>query len=222
MIEAADIKAIATPKEVAISFLGMPEQQRGKNLWYCSPFRNEEHPSFKVDDIGMYDFGTNESYDIFRFVQKLRNCSFQESKDILATMYGVADRDYESSKMIEWYKQQRRKQEEHYKLLNWFYLQVWQEVDKEKKENQELLKVFKPENAEDLTQDETYKALIDQQVMVDSMEEHLSQDCDTLRDKETLMQKAMKGDLPTWLMNRLKATMTLLDLNTKLKQRREY
>ncbi len=39
-----------------------PIKERGQNLWYKSPFRNENEPSFKVNrDINQWhDFGSGE------------------------------------------------------------------------------------------------------------------------------------------------------------------
>ncbi len=218
MIALDDIKAIARPVDVARRFLGSPNFQKGNTLWYCSPFRNEQHPSFKVDDIGMYDFGTNEHYNIFKFVQKLHHCSFKESVDLLASMYGVSSRDYDSRKLVAWYKKQREEQEKHREFLNSFYLAVWDEVDEELKENTQCLEIF----AGDFS-DDTYKICLDRQASILGMEEYLAQRIDTWEDKEELLDKAMKGDLPAWLMDRLKVRMTgLLILHTEHTQKREY
>lgn len=217
MVNPEDIKLIATPQSVARYLLGSPEKERKNELWYKSPFREETDASFVVSDKGLHDFGTSEHYDIFSFVQKLKHCSFKESVKLLASLYGIADRDYESEKLVAWCKKQREEQERHKKTLDWFYMRVWDEVDEEQKNNQRLLKIYTPDKYAS-----TYKTLVDQQVTIEGMEEHLAQHCDTLENKEELMKKAMKGELPTWLMNRLKATMTLWDLNTKLGQKREY
>ncbi len=218
MIELADIRAIATPKEVAKYFLGMPSYERGGNLWYCSPLRNEEHPSFKVDDIGMYAFGPNESYDIFKFVQKAKHCTFKESVDVLASMFGVSSRDYEDKSLALWYKEQRRKQEDYRKEVHVFYLAVWDEVDAEYHENKECLGIF-----EGHFDDDAYKICLDRQASVWGMEEYLAQEIETFEDEEKLMQKAMKGDLPTWLMDRLRMRMMVSQtLNTEHMQKREY
>ena len=218
MIALADIKAIATPKEVARYFLGEPKFEKGKNSWYCSPFREEQHPSFKVDDVGMYDFGTNTSYDIFKFVQNIKRCDFKESVDVLASLFGIAERDYEDGKLAMWYKKQREEQEKHRKEVHDFYLAVWDEVDAEYHENQQCLEIFKGDFSDD-----TYKICLDRQASVWGMEEHLAQEILTWEDEEKLMKQAMKGELPTWLMDRLKMRMTeLLILNTGHTQKREY
>lgn len=221
MINPNDIKLIATPQSVARYLLGLPEKQLGNELWYKSPFREETKASFIVSDKGFHDFGTSEHYDIFSFVQRLKHCSFQESVNLLASLYGVADRDYESDKLVAWYKKQRAEKEKHKEVINWFYLRVWDEVDKEQKQNFELTRIFRPTSMESEYID-TYKILLDEQVSIEGMEEYLATGCDTLEEKEELTRKAMKGELPTWLMNRLEATMTLWDLNIKLKQKREY
>lgn len=220
MVNAEDIKQIATPQSVARYLLGSPEKERRNELWYCSPFRRETQASFVVSDKGFHDFGTGEHYDIFSFIQKLKHCSFKESVNILASLFGVADREYDSNKSVEWYKKQREEKQRYEQILDWFYLKVWDETDKEQKMNNELLELLKPTTIDDIN--EAYAVLLDVQVSVAGMEEHLATSCNTSEEKEELMKQAMRGDLPTWLMNRLKATMTLLILNTKLKQRREY
>ena len=218
MIALADIKAIATPKEVARYFLGEPKFTKGKNSWYCSPFREEQHPSFKVDDVGMYDFGTNTSYDIFKFVQGMKCCDFKESVNILASLFGVAERDYDDGKLAMWYKKQREEQERYRQEVHDFYLVVWDEVDDEYHVNKDCLEIFKGD-----LEGDAYKICLDRQASVWSMEEYLAQEVLTWEDEEKLMQKAMKGELPTWLMDRLKVRMPmLLILHIGHTQRREY
>lgn len=217
MVDLEDIRAIATPQSLARYILGSPMKERKNELWYKSPFREETEPSFEVSERGFHDFGSGEHLDIFSFVQRVRHCSFIESVNILASIYGIADRDYESNKLKDWCKKQREEQEEYHKMLNWFYFRVWEEVDKEYKDNSECLRIYTPDKYVS-----TYKILIDQRVKILGMEEYLAENCNTWKDKEELMKKAVKGELPTWLINRLKATMTLWDLNIKLRQRREY
>lgn len=50
-----------------------PVKQSGHNLWYKSPFRNENNPSFKVNrSINQwYDFGSGEKGNIIDLVMKL-------------------------------------------------------------------------------------------------------------------------------------------------------
>lgn len=203
MIALADIKAIATPREVARHFLGMPSYERGGDLWYCSPFRNEEHPSFKVDDVGMYDFGSQKSYDIFGFVQSLKRCSFKESVEVLASMYGIGERNYESDKLTKWVQEKRAEEEQRKAEVERFYLQVWDEVEAEEKENNECLKIF----AGDFS-DDTYKICLDRQVSILGEKEYLVECCDTWKDKEKLYEKARKGELPKWLQWRIEKYIT--------------
>ena len=48
---------------------------RGAGYWYCSPLRQENHPSFKVDDYKneWYDFGTAQGGDIIDLCRLMFN-----------------------------------------------------------------------------------------------------------------------------------------------------
>lgn len=52
-----------------------PNKERGHNLWYISPFRNENEPSFKVNrSINQWhDFGSGEKGNIIDLAMKLHN-----------------------------------------------------------------------------------------------------------------------------------------------------
>lgn len=216
MADLEDIRAVATPQDVAKYFLGLPVKERRNELWYKSPFRAEERTaSFVVSPKGFHDFGTGEHFDIFSFVTRLKNCTFRESVDTLASIFGIQDRAYKSRELDLWYKRQNLELDRHRALLDWLYLRIWDEVDNEYRENNECLSIFKNDI-------DAYKICIDRQVSILGMKEHLAEGCDTWEEKEELMNSAIKGELPTWLMNRLKATMTLWDLNIKLRQKREY
>lgn len=67
-----EIKSKLTNKEVAIHYLGKPHQYSGNSIGYRSPFRQEKHPSFWVnDDKGFTDFGAKEySGNMITFVMK--------------------------------------------------------------------------------------------------------------------------------------------------------
>ncbi|MDD2245550.1 MAG: CHC2 zinc finger domain-containing protein [Proteiniphilum sp.] len=53
----------------------MPAKERGHNLWYISPFRNENEPSLKVNrKINQWhDFGSGEKGNIIDLAMKLHN-----------------------------------------------------------------------------------------------------------------------------------------------------
>ncbi|KAA6317970.1 DNA primase [termite gut metagenome] len=59
---------------------------------YCSPFRKDNHPSFKVDyHLNVWhDFGTNEGGSIIDLVMKMENISFHEAADKLEKRYASA------------------------------------------------------------------------------------------------------------------------------------
>jgi len=58
-----------------------------KDVWFCSPFRNEKTPSFKVDISKnvWYDFGEGMGGTIIDFVMRYTNCSIKEALSILGT-----------------------------------------------------------------------------------------------------------------------------------------
>src|ERR1035437_10003310 len=52
-----------------------PNKTAGNSFWYCSPLRNEETPSFKVDRIKnvWYDFGTATGGRLIDLICKIYN-----------------------------------------------------------------------------------------------------------------------------------------------------
>ena len=219
MIATTDIKAIVTPQSLARYLLGSPVKERRNELWYKSPFRRETEASFVVSDRGFHDFGTDEHYDIFSFVQKLKHCSFKDSVEALASMYGVADREYDSKELLRWHRTQREAQLRYEQELRAIYLAIWDEVDAELREVAEDIELIKGRKE----YIDAYKILLDRKVSAWGMNEYLAQDIDNMKDKEELKQKVMKGELPTWLMDRLRAHTTILqNMPTKQNLRREY
>ena len=63
----------------------MPVQIIGINHWYCSPFRQERTPSFKINTERnqWYDFGTGEHGDIIDLVCALHHCDMAEALQLL-------------------------------------------------------------------------------------------------------------------------------------------
>lgn len=63
----------------------MPVQIKGINHWYCSPFRQERTPSFKVNTERnqWYDFGSGEHGDIIDLVRTLHHCDMAEALQLL-------------------------------------------------------------------------------------------------------------------------------------------
>lgn len=70
-------QAKAIPLADLLNQLGhAPARQAGSDIWYCSPFRNEQTPSFKTNsDNKWYDFATGEHGDGIDLVQRLLNQS---------------------------------------------------------------------------------------------------------------------------------------------------
>ena len=70
-----EIRSKLTNKQVARYYLGEPQQHSGNSIGYCSPFRNEKHPSFWVnDEKGFTDFAAKEhSGNMVTFVMQYKN-----------------------------------------------------------------------------------------------------------------------------------------------------
>lgn len=70
-----EIRSKLTNKQVARYYLGEPQQHSGNSIRYCSPFRNEKHPSFWVnDEKGFTDFAAKEhSGNMVTFVMQYKN-----------------------------------------------------------------------------------------------------------------------------------------------------
>ena len=68
-----------------------PQHIRGNAYWYCSPFRNEQTASFKVNTERnqWYDFVAGEHGDIIDLVCILQHCSIAEAMRQLAALKGV-------------------------------------------------------------------------------------------------------------------------------------
>ena len=64
-----------------------PQHIRGNAYWYCSPLRNEQIASFKVNTERnqWYDFATGEHGDIIDLVCILRHCSIAEAMKHLSS-----------------------------------------------------------------------------------------------------------------------------------------
>ena len=64
-----------------------PQHIRGNAYWYCSPFRNEQTASFKVNTERnqWYDFATSEHGDIIDLICILQHCSIAEAMKHLSS-----------------------------------------------------------------------------------------------------------------------------------------
>lgn len=65
-----------------------PQHIRGNSYWYCSPLRNEQTASFKVNTERnqWYDFATGEHGDIIDLVCILQHCSIAEAMKHLSSV----------------------------------------------------------------------------------------------------------------------------------------
>ncbi|KAA6339975.1 DNA primase [termite gut metagenome] len=89
--------ALQDIKQISIrEYLGglgiMPQRENGQGGMYCSPFRKENHPSFKVDYyLNLWrDFGSGEGGSIIDLVMKMENISFHEAASKLEKKYASA------------------------------------------------------------------------------------------------------------------------------------
>ena len=73
-----DLKASVDLRDVVEQDLG-PGQHAGKWRKYCSPFREEQHPSFAVCEGLFIDFGNGDHGDILTWLQRRRGLSFQDA-----------------------------------------------------------------------------------------------------------------------------------------------
>ncbi|HEY9550822.1 MAG TPA: CHC2 zinc finger domain-containing protein, partial [Prevotella sp.] len=73
-----------------------PAHIKGIHYWYCSPFRKESTPSFKVNTERnqWYDFGTGEHGDIIDLVRALQHCTISKAIELLGGVKQVAHRDF--------------------------------------------------------------------------------------------------------------------------------
>ena len=69
----------------------VPLKKRGSSYWGCCPFHGEKTPSFSVspDKNFFYCFGCHAGGDVFTFIMKEENCTFQEALKILANKLGI-------------------------------------------------------------------------------------------------------------------------------------
>ena len=73
-----------------------PQHVRGNAYWYCSPLRNEQTASFKVNTERnqWYDFGTGEHGDIIDLVRALQHCTMNQAIELLTGSKQIAQQDF--------------------------------------------------------------------------------------------------------------------------------
>ncbi len=78
----------------------VPLKKRGSSYWGCCPFHGEKTPSFSVspDKNFFYCFGCHAGGDVFSFIMKAENCTFQEALKILANKLGIPIPEREKTK----------------------------------------------------------------------------------------------------------------------------
>lgn len=84
-----EIRAKNDIVDVISGYLKM--QKKGGNHWACCPFHNEKTPSFSVSGSKQmfHCFGCGVSGNVYTFVMKYENYSFQEAVKMLADRAGV-------------------------------------------------------------------------------------------------------------------------------------
>lgn len=82
-----DIKTIKnTPISTVMNRLGFCIiRTKNSDLWYKSPFREEQTTSFKVDNKRnlYYDFGEGKGGNVFDLIMRLKDCNFKEALHFL-------------------------------------------------------------------------------------------------------------------------------------------
>ncbi len=81
-----EIKSKLTNKEVAIHYLGQPKRISSNYALFSSPFREDIHPSFSVNEKGYVDFGNNKHFgDMIQFVKELKGYQYpyQAAQEII-------------------------------------------------------------------------------------------------------------------------------------------
>lgn len=84
-----------------------PKKESEKQSWFNSPFRKENQPSFKVNNVRnhWYDFGTGESGNVIDLIVKINSCSPVEALQFL------------SEGVFSFHKQLTTIEEKEYKIL---------------------------------------------------------------------------------------------------------
>ena len=218
MVNPLEVKAIVNPQELATRYLGSPLKRSGDKYWYKSPFRTEERTaSFMVDTRGFYDFGTSKQYDIFEFVKAWHKCDFRQAMEILCSLYGIKENEYENARIRQLLKQQQEENKRYIKKVEDWFLDFSLLVEREWEENHESVKALS--GRIDL---DGYALVLNRETYLDGLRETLM-DIETFKDKEKLRFRAMKGEVPTWLMKNLKNYTTNSEItNTKQHQKTEY
>ena len=117
-------------EEVVADFL--PLKKRGRNLWACCPFHQENTPSFSVSPTkGFYKcFGCGAAGDAISFVQQIEGISFIEAVRYLAKKYNI---DLQENAPNEVQIQQQQEKDGLYILLELaqaYYAQtLWEHVE---------------------------------------------------------------------------------------------
>ena len=199
MVNPLEVKAIVNPQELATRYLGSPLKRSGDKYWYKSPFRAEERTaSFMVDTRGFYDFGTSKQYDIFEFVKAWHKCDFRQAMEILCSLYGIRENEYENAKIRQLLRQQQEDNKRYIKKVEDWFLEFSLLVEKEWQENHEFVKALS--GRIDL---DGYAIVLNRETYLDGLRETLM-DIQTFSQKEKLRSRAMKGEVPTWLMEKMK------------------
>ncbi len=120
-----EIRAKNDIVDVISGYLKM--QKKGSNHWACCPFHNEKTPSFSVSGSKQmfHCFGCGVSGNVYTFIMKYENYSFQEAVKLLADRAGVQLPE------VEYSEEARRRENKRARLLEvckeaakFFYFQL--------------------------------------------------------------------------------------------------
>ncbi len=141
-METSELKQLITPKEVAIRYLGRPIKETSGYFWYKSPFRNEEHPSFAVNDRGFIDFGLSWRGDIIEFTIKYFSIDFKRALNFLADDFGIATSEYETEEIRKIKYEQRQAEKRYREKINSWYNETFGRICDKYKEWEEIRRIY--------------------------------------------------------------------------------
>ena len=138
-----ELKQLVTPREVAIRYLGRPVKTTSGYYWYNSPFRNETHPSFAVDDRGFIDFGLGWNGDIIDFCMKYFSIDFKGAIQFIGNDFGIATtNEYETAEIRKIKYEQRQAEKKHRETVKKWYNTTFGKLCDKYKEWEEIRRIY--------------------------------------------------------------------------------
>ncbi len=80
-----------------------PIRQKGNDAWYCSPFRNEKTPSFKINTSinKFYDFGEGFGGGTVDFIARYKECSIKSALEHLGKLENQPSFSFQQQKVLQ-------------------------------------------------------------------------------------------------------------------------